>query len=289
MQRHTMNRHRDSRPRGFSLIEMLVVVAIIVVLVTILLPVLSQAEEQGRMTVCLARLRQIHIASKQYANENRHLLPRITFTSVGGSSTDQSYSDAIIPYLVPGAGDTDGDGLVDGKWYENINHFRCPSVKADIKNAQAYNGQILDFGINNYGRLDDSKASQAKYYPSMSARQVTDIRTPRVIYYAESNYKSAARPETLGGTTRANGKLEWPLRSTFDEGAYIRHNWGYNAARLDGSCEWFDGRTPNHTEWWIEQRNDRWWNNEGGDDPNYKKKTEDFKDQTDKLKDKYGS
>jgi len=61
---------------GFTLIEVLVVVAIIALLVAILLPALSRARAQGRSTVCLNNLRQIGIAVNQYAMANTDILPR---------------------------------------------------------------------------------------------------------------------------------------------------------------------------------------------------------------------
>ncbi len=55
--------------RAFTLIELLVVIAIIAILSAILMPVLAQAREQGRRTVCSANLRQLAIANILYAQD----------------------------------------------------------------------------------------------------------------------------------------------------------------------------------------------------------------------------
>jgi|GEM_PF-6318281 len=57
--------------RAFSLVEVLVVVAIIALLVAILLPTLSTVRESARTTNCLANLRGIGTAMQLYASDTR--------------------------------------------------------------------------------------------------------------------------------------------------------------------------------------------------------------------------
>ena len=60
---------------GFTLIEMLTVIAIIALLISILLPSLASAREQAKRAYCLANLRSIGQASHAYATESaRELL-----------------------------------------------------------------------------------------------------------------------------------------------------------------------------------------------------------------------
>ncbi len=65
-----------SRKRsGFTLVELLVVVAIIALLISILLSALQSATRVARTVVGLSNLRQIGIATTMYANENQGRLP----------------------------------------------------------------------------------------------------------------------------------------------------------------------------------------------------------------------
>jgi prepilin-type N-terminal cleavage/methylation domain-containing protein/prepilin-type processing-associated H-X9-DG protein len=62
-------------PRGFTLVELLVVIGIVVLLVSILLPAVSAARERSRRTACLSNLRQIGMAFIMYAGESRGRYP----------------------------------------------------------------------------------------------------------------------------------------------------------------------------------------------------------------------
>lgn len=61
--------------RGFTLLELLVVVGIITVLLAILLPALSKVEETARRTQCASNLRQVALAFNLYCVQNRNHLP----------------------------------------------------------------------------------------------------------------------------------------------------------------------------------------------------------------------
>ena len=64
-----------SRPSGFTLVELLVVVGIIVLLLAILMPTLSRAREAAQRTVCLSNLRQVAAFAINYAAENDQVFP----------------------------------------------------------------------------------------------------------------------------------------------------------------------------------------------------------------------
>ena len=75
------SRPRARAPRGFTLVELLVVIGIIALLIAILLPSLNRARESAKAVQCLSNMRQLALATIQFATENGGWMP-----SQGGGS-----------------------------------------------------------------------------------------------------------------------------------------------------------------------------------------------------------
>ncbi len=66
-----MFRYTSKRRRGFTLIEIMIVVLIIAVLLAIAIPNFMKARDTSRAKACVANLRQIDTAKMQWAMDNK--------------------------------------------------------------------------------------------------------------------------------------------------------------------------------------------------------------------------
>ena len=75
--------------RGFTLVELLVVISIIALLISLMLPSLRKAREIAKTTVCLSNMRQMGISLTTYAFENNDYIPAASCASA--DSPEENY------------------------------------------------------------------------------------------------------------------------------------------------------------------------------------------------------
>ncbi|MBI4580174.1 MAG: type II secretion system protein [Planctomycetes bacterium] len=88
-----------SKPQAFTLIEVLVVVAIIALLVAILLPSLAMAREESRAVVCKTRLRELHRGHVYYAQDYPSYFPHFDWWLWDGRPNNSEAQAKFFPTL----------------------------------------------------------------------------------------------------------------------------------------------------------------------------------------------
>jgi prepilin-type N-terminal cleavage/methylation domain-containing protein len=81
--------------RGFTLTELLAVIAIIALLAALLLPVLSHAKTSASKATCSSNLRQIDLAVAMYVDDHADVIHALT----NQDAIYFTYKDSILPYL----------------------------------------------------------------------------------------------------------------------------------------------------------------------------------------------
>ncbi|HEY3281159.1 MAG TPA: prepilin-type N-terminal cleavage/methylation domain-containing protein [Armatimonadota bacterium] len=97
------NARAAGAPRGFTLAELLTVMAIVAMVAALTFPVFVRARESGRQTVCLSNLRQLSSALDLYRRQWDDMLPPVQ------SPTDTTWKDALLPLV------------------SSVDVYRCPS------------------------------------------------------------------------------------------------------------------------------------------------------------------
>ena len=87
--------------RGFTLIEILLFLAIVAALVAVLFAALSQARERSRRTTCQSNLRQIALAIQQYVQDNDGAYPVGIGSEAGegGRLIASDWNHKLLPYV----------------------------------------------------------------------------------------------------------------------------------------------------------------------------------------------
>lgn len=142
---------KSNSPPGFTLVELLVVIAVIAILAALLLPALGRAKSYGRQTRCLNQMRQIGLATALYAQDSGDEFPRSQHSAL--AYHQQTWGFALLPFLgyqnvKPGS----------SAWVQVLNGFyRCPEDRRT---------NDWSYGLNVYFELgpdDDYRGAPATW------------------------------------------------------------------------------------------------------------------------------
>jgi prepilin-type N-terminal cleavage/methylation domain-containing protein len=118
------------KTKGFTLVELLVVIGIIAMLIAILLPALRRAQESAKRVLCLNNHKQLVLAARTYASDWKDALPFVNSNateSAGGwrGKTGEAFPGWLYQYPDKSLEDHLRKGVL-WKYLNNAKIYRCP-------------------------------------------------------------------------------------------------------------------------------------------------------------------
>ncbi len=170
---------------NFTLIELLIVVAIIAILAGMLLPALNSARERARGMACMSNSKQLGLAFSSYTGDYDDFYPPVDLTA------DHGWSPAVDVTSWSWAWE------LRNSYVKNTNMFICPTVRsiaADNHKSQINNllGDYQDkpnyFLRTTYGYNKDYIGSSLSVDGTGKPAKVTQLKKPsNTIALAETN------------------------------------------------------------------------------------------------------
>jgi prepilin-type N-terminal cleavage/methylation domain-containing protein/prepilin-type processing-associated H-X9-DG protein len=131
---------RIHKPAGFTLAELLIVIAIIGVLMSILIPTLASARRSANAVKCLSNLKSIGSAFQMYAQDNNRAFP-IAYYAPGsniipGTAQYKPWQDFLVKYVHKKDPSVAANGAADIAQFQNISggsvFWGCPQFTSEL-------------------------------------------------------------------------------------------------------------------------------------------------------------
>jgi len=226
---------------GFTLVELLVVVAIVALLVGLMVPTLGGAREVARRLVCTSNQRQVTTALWAYITDNDGHVPYVE-----SPMHNNAFGDASVP-------DVRNNPFDEQRWPDSLPHaledelsgswevFECPSAEVAWPREP-----------------NDAQPNHMAYRPA-SANQPNGVTGNRGEYFRESfGFLDGRRYEPVKSET-TDDPMARAMQAALENSVYLRdlvrrnndgtvsgpHGGGTNVVNRDLEVEFRDEQTTN--------------------------------------------
>ena len=230
--------------RGFTLVELVVIMAIIGVLAGLLIPALGKAKALAQRTACLSNLRQLGLSWTLYSGDNDGRLVE----SYPGNPANNPYA-WVLGNMQNASDAVNPDLIMRGQLFQynnNLTIYRCPADRGMTVNGKpvqpvrscsmnAFMGDSSRFGNPTYQAISGIENEYAPCYPKES-----DLKRPSSLWVLidEDNRTISDGFFTFDPTGKQR-PTHYPASSL------QRHNFGFGMAFADGHSEVWRFSDPN--------------------------------------------
>jgi len=180
---------------GFTLVELLVTIAVIAILASLGLPALARGIEASHRSKCANNLRQIHVTLGFYAADNNNRLPPSVPRKADGISIANFAYYSLLPYLpykkdvelTVWGGNKSGNGI-----------FCCPALRKQVgfERATASNNYALNAiiwtSVNRLNAVGIPQSNEAA--EGLEVPLVAITHPSRTILAGDANWRPTASP-----------------------------------------------------------------------------------------------
>lgn len=232
MNHRLTNPPRDGAPasfrlRAFSLVELLIVIAVIAMLASMLLPALRTAKGEGSRISCQNNLRQLVLGTQMYAADNDGRLP----DNNPGSTNDWVRGNLLLPSQA-----TNQVLLQQGKLFPYANHagsYHCPADLSQTNGAL----RVRSYSMNSWvgSRYMETYPRRTSFRTFVRDSELAGVGPANIWLILEEHERSINDAWFLVTMDDSRPFGDFPA---------FRHGLAYNLNFADGHVELYRLRDP---------------------------------------------
>jgi prepilin-type N-terminal cleavage/methylation domain-containing protein/prepilin-type processing-associated H-X9-DG protein len=240
------------RPRsGFTLIELIMVVAIVGGLAALLLPAIAKAKPQARRLQCMNLQKQWTMAFRMYVDDNDGWIPREGYrrfglvlqdnwmtvrgsTINGTNDSEDVWYNALPDYLSVPRASAYAHASKRPEFYERRSFFHCPAARFPDR---IYN---YNYSMALFSMAMNSQLIEYPRVPSIRFNLLKDEESRTVLFL----------DNLLDGEPALPGQENFSLGqpAAYADRFSARHSKGGNLAFADGHVAWFPAHKVVNTD-----------------------------------------